>query len=150
LANAAKHTPEGSHVWVRVERAEEGALIVVEDDGSGVPAAEREPIFDAFRQGESGGESGGAGVGLALVASFAELHEGRAWVEDRPGGGASFRVYLAGNPGADLSEAEAQPEAEPEAEPEAQPEAEPEAEEDVEDEADDQTAAAGSSEANHA
>ena len=150
LANAAKHTPEGSHVWVRVERAEEGALIVVEDDGSGVPAAEREPIFDAFRQGESGAESGGAGVGLALVASFAELHEGRAWVEDRPGGGASFRVYLAGNPGADLSEAEAQPEAEPEAEPEAQPEAEPEAEEDVEDEADDQTAAAGSSEANHA
>jgi len=36
----------------------------------------------------------GVGVGLTLVARFAELHGGRAWVEDRPGGGASFRVYL--------------------------------------------------------
>ena len=98
LANAAKHTPEGSQVWVRVTRAEEGALMVVEDNGPGVPSDEREQIFDAFRQGESGVEGGGAGVGLALVASFAELHDGRAWVEDRPGGGASFHVYLSGNP----------------------------------------------------
>jgi signal transduction histidine kinase len=36
------------------------------------------------------------GVGLSLVKRFAELHGGRAWVEDRPGGGASFRVYLPG------------------------------------------------------
>ncbi|MDP9299538.1 MAG: ATP-binding protein, partial [Actinomycetota bacterium] len=34
------------------------------------------------------------GIGLALVARFAQLHGGRAWVEDRPGGGASFRVWL--------------------------------------------------------
>ncbi|MGH2673175.1 MAG: ATP-binding protein, partial [Actinomycetota bacterium] len=38
--------------------------------------------------------SPGVGVGLSLVARFAELHGGSAWVEDRPGGGASFRVYL--------------------------------------------------------
>jgi signal transduction histidine kinase len=36
----------------------------------------------------------GSGVGLALVAQFASLHDGRAWVEDRVGGGASFRVLL--------------------------------------------------------
>jgi len=35
-------------------------------------------------------------VGLALVARFAELHRGRTWVEERPGGGASFRVWLPG------------------------------------------------------
>ncbi len=37
-------------------------------------------------------------VGLALVARFAELHGGRAWVEDRPGGGASFKVFLPRKP----------------------------------------------------
>ena len=42
----------------------------------------------------------GVGVGLALVARFAELHGGRAWVEERPGGGASFKVFLPGNVGA--------------------------------------------------
>ena len=41
---------------------------------------------------------GGAGVGLALVAKFAELHDGRAWVQERSGGGASFRVLLAFEP----------------------------------------------------
>ena len=127
LANAAKHTPEGSRVWVRVERTEEGAQIVVEDDGPGVPVGEREGIFEAFRQGESGIEGGGAGVGLALVASFAQLHDGRAWVEDRPGGGASFHVYLSGNLAASGGEPE-----------------------NAAEEGDDQTAATGSSEANHA
>ena len=36
----------------------------------------------------------GVGIGLSLVARFAELHGGRAWVQDRPGGGASFQVLL--------------------------------------------------------
>jgi signal transduction histidine kinase len=38
------------------------------------------------------------GIGLSLVARFAELHGGRAWVEDRPGGGASFKVFLPSTP----------------------------------------------------
>jgi Histidine kinase-, DNA gyrase B-, and HSP90-like ATPase len=42
------------------------------------------------------GVRAGAGIGLSLVARFAELHGGRAWVEDRPGGGAAFRVLLPG------------------------------------------------------
>ena len=53
-------------------------------------------IFEPFRQGPGpASASPGVGVGLSLVARFAELHGGRAWVEDRPGGGASFRVLLA-------------------------------------------------------
>jgi signal transduction histidine kinase len=52
-------------------------------------------VFEPFRQGPGPSEhSPGVGVGLSLVARFAELHGGAAWVEDRPGGGASFRVYL--------------------------------------------------------
>jgi len=94
LVNAAKHTPEGTHIWVRVSAEPEGVVIVVEDAGPGVPEAVREAIFEPFQQGPQDQPSPGAGIGLSLVARFADLHHGRAWVEDRPGGGASFHVLL--------------------------------------------------------
>ncbi len=94
LLNAVIHTPSDSRIWVRVEEREGGALLIVEDDGPGVPDDLKEVIFDAFRRGPGAGGIPGSGLGLSLVARFAELHEGRAWVEDRPGGGASFRVFL--------------------------------------------------------
>ena len=83
LGNAAKHTPGDSRIWVRVERTDDGALIAVEDDGPGVPPDQRERIFEAFTQSDSPGTARGAGVGLALVAQFASLHGGRAWVQER-------------------------------------------------------------------
>jgi PAS domain S-box-containing protein len=95
LSNAARHTPPDARVWVRVEPGAGGALITVEDDGSGVPPEERERIFEPFSRGHAALGSG-AGVGLALAARLTELHGGRAWVEERSGGGASFRVFLAG------------------------------------------------------
>jgi PAS domain S-box-containing protein len=95
LANVARHTPPESRVWVTVRRDGEGILLTVDDEGDGVPPALREAVFEPFRQGPGPSEhSPGVGVGLSLVARFAELHGGAAWVEDRPGGGASFRVYL--------------------------------------------------------
>ena len=99
LTNTAKHTPEDARIWVRVEPHDGGALLIVEDDGPGVPADDRDEIFEAFRQGSAPTHPTGIGVGLALVARFAALHGGGAWVEERPGGGASFRVYLSGTPG---------------------------------------------------
>ncbi|HCO02720.1 MAG TPA: hypothetical protein DIT48_05030 [Actinobacteria bacterium] len=48
----------------------------------------------AFPTGPRDNPSPGCGIGLSLVARFAELHRGRAWVESRPGGGASFRVFI--------------------------------------------------------
>jgi PAS domain S-box-containing protein len=95
LANAARHTREDTPVWVRVEARDEGGLVVVEDAGPGVPAEARQTIFEPFQQGPSiTAHAPGSGIGLALVAYFAGMHGGRAWVEDRPGGGASFRVLL--------------------------------------------------------
>ena len=96
LANAARHTPPGTPVWVRVKQHGNGALLVVDDAGPGVPPQLRETIFQPFRQGpRPASHAPGLGVGLALVRVFAQLHGGSAWVEDRPGGrGASFRVHL--------------------------------------------------------
>ena len=98
LTNTAKHTPEDARIWVRVERHDGGAVVVVEDDGPGVPPEDRDAIFEPFRQGSVPDRSTGVGVGLALVARFATLHGGRAWVEEREGGGASFHVSLSGRP----------------------------------------------------
>ncbi|MBI3648915.1 MAG: PAS domain S-box protein [Actinobacteria bacterium] len=95
LANVARHTPPEAQAWVRVVREGEGVVVVVEDDGPGVPADLREIVFEPFRQGENvPSHSPGVGLGLSLVARFAQLHAGRAWVEERPGGGASFRVFF--------------------------------------------------------
>jgi PAS domain S-box-containing protein len=95
LANTARHTPAGTPVRMAVERLDGGVLIVVEDRGPGVPEELREAIFEPFRQGPGAPEhSPGVGVGLTLVRRFAELHGGRAWVQERDGGGASFRVFL--------------------------------------------------------
>ena len=71
-------------------------VLIVEDEGPGVPAELQEAIFEPFRQvpGSTAGHSPGVGVGLSLVRRFAELHGGRAWIQDREGGGASFRVLL--------------------------------------------------------
>jgi PAS domain S-box-containing protein len=103
LANTARHTPSNAHVWVSVRKHDEGALIKVEDSGVGVPPELRETLFEPFQQGpEAPQHSPGVGVGLTLVRRFAELHGGRAWIEERNGGGASFHVFLPGSPPAEI------------------------------------------------
>jgi PAS domain S-box-containing protein len=97
LANAARHTPPDTPVWVRVEHPAggDGVLLAVADAGAGVPAELRDSVFEPFRQGpETPTHAPGVGIGLTLVARFAELHGGKAWVEERPGGGSSFRVLI--------------------------------------------------------
>jgi PAS domain S-box-containing protein len=95
LVNAVRHTQEGTPIWLRVAGDAERVLLVVEDAGPGVPAEDREAIFQPFRQGsDAPAHAPGTGIGLSVVAQFAELHGGRAWVEERNGGGASFRVLL--------------------------------------------------------
>jgi PAS domain S-box-containing protein len=101
LANAARHTPPDTPVWVRVARQNQSVLIAVEDAGSGVPPELRAGLFEPFRQGpEAPAHTPGVGIGLTLVARFAELHGGRAWVEERQGGGSSFRVLIPDPPAA--------------------------------------------------
>ena len=95
LMNAARHTPPQCEVWIRVAPQDDDLLIVVEDDGPGIPEEHRESVFRPFEHGPMTSlHNPGVGVGLSLVARFVELHDGRVWVEDREGGGASFKVLI--------------------------------------------------------
>ncbi len=94
LVNAARHTPLDSQVWVRLRPEGDHVLIVVEDDGPGLAPELRTAVFEPFRRGQVDQPSPGLGIGLSLVARFVELHGGTVRVEERPGGGASFRVRL--------------------------------------------------------
>jgi signal transduction histidine kinase/GAF domain-containing protein len=98
VSNALRHTPANARVWVRAEGRDGGVLLTVDDDGPGIPRELREEVFEPFRQapGSAAGHSPGVGIGLSLVRRFAELHGGRAWVEERPGGGSRFSVFLPG------------------------------------------------------
>jgi signal transduction histidine kinase len=98
VMNAFRHTEPDAPIWVRVRALPDGALLLVDDGGPGVPAERRDTIFEPFQRGDDAYRVAGSGVGLFLVARFAELHGGRAWVEDREGGGASFRVFIPAGP----------------------------------------------------
>jgi two-component system sensor histidine kinase KdpD len=95
VTNAVRYTPPGTPIWISNEEAAGGFMITVEDAGPGVSAEMRAVIFEPFRQGtETLQHAPGVGIGLSLVARFAQLHGGRVWCEEREGGGARFRVFL--------------------------------------------------------
>lgn len=98
IINALTHTPPGSPVWVSTRAEDGGVLLTVEDRGPGVPPELRTTIFEPFKQAGVSKHAPGVGIGLSLVARFADSHGGRAWVEDREGGGARFRVFLPSGP----------------------------------------------------
>ena len=73
--NAVRYTPQGS-ITVRTYRAAGDAVFEVEDTGPGIPAAERERVFDRFYRGSEATE-GGSGLGLSIVRRIAERHRGK-------------------------------------------------------------------------
>jgi signal transduction histidine kinase len=94
LNNAARHTSPGTPIHVEILEQTGGIIVVVEDEGTGVPDELKASIFEPFQQGDHA--RGGVGIGLSLVGRFADLHGGSAHVEDRDGGGARFVVVLPG------------------------------------------------------
>jgi two-component system OmpR family sensor kinase len=100
LANAIQHTTdELGLVRMRIERGEEGHIrFIVEDDGPGIPADQRERVFDRFQRTDAGRDraSGGTGLGLAIVRAIAEAHAGAVAAGSSPEGGASVELDLPG------------------------------------------------------
>ncbi len=107
LANAGRRTAPGNSVRVKVWQDDKGATIAVEDAGEPVPAPLREALLDPGQVLRSTSPKGG--TGLILMSRLAQIHRGRATVEDLPGGGASFRVFLPAVEEAGEAEASAAP-----------------------------------------
>ncbi len=100
LANAIEHTaPEDGLVRLNVEAlASDGLRFLIDDDGPGITADERERIFDRFHRIDAARDraSGGAGLGLAIVRAIAEAHGGSVAADEAPGGGARLVLALSG------------------------------------------------------
>jgi two-component system sensor histidine kinase KdpD len=92
LENAARYAPPGSMVRVSTRSITDGEVeLTVADEGIGVPAHERQRIFEPFHRGEG---SRSSGVGLAICKAVVEAHRGAISVAQTPGGGATFLVTL--------------------------------------------------------
>ena len=89
--NAVRYSPPGARVELRVEAPEGTPTLQVDDSGPGIPAPDRERVFDRFYRRSSGNEDG-TGLGLAIVRSVAERHGARVELADSPLGGLRVRV----------------------------------------------------------
>lgn len=95
LRNAVKYAPAGTPIDVRAKLDDDALEITVADRGPGIPDDRKQLVFEPLRRVEEGDPNPGLGVGLALVARLTQLHGGRAWVEDRSGGGLEVHARFA-------------------------------------------------------
>jgi signal transduction histidine kinase len=96
LVNAMKHGGNGP-IHVKVEGGPARVVIVVRDQGPGVPTTDQERIFGRF-EGTSDSGSSGLGLGLYIVREIVEAHQGRITLATPPGGGAAFKIELPRRP----------------------------------------------------
>jgi two-component system OmpR family sensor kinase len=89
--NALRAEPRGGTVLVRVSDC---AVIEVIDHGAGVALSDREKIFEPFWRGNEA--TPGTGLGLAIAKELVDKHQGRIWVDETPGGGATFKLSFPG------------------------------------------------------
>jgi signal transduction histidine kinase len=98
VSNAVKYSPAGSTVTITVDTDGDTAVLAVEDEGPGIPPAERERIFEAFYRATHVSVAGtrGAGIGLAVVKEVADRVRARVSAENSPSGGARLAVAFRG------------------------------------------------------
>ena len=103
LSNASRYTPLGGRVDVRLQLAEtpDELLVIVRDNGVGIPADEQDRLGDLFFRARTANlvSARGAGLGLFITNSLVQLHGGRLWFESVEGQGTAFYVtFLLANP----------------------------------------------------
>lgn len=97
VTNAINYSTVGGPITVRLRAAGPTASVEVADSGPGIPAAQRERVFERFYRGEDArtlAEGTGAGLGLAIARWIARAHGGDVVVADAPGGGCIFRLTI--------------------------------------------------------
>jgi two-component system sensor histidine kinase KdpD len=97
IENAARYSPRGGEVRVAAAVVGETVQIRVSDAGPGIPAEERERVFEAFYRGGRSPETPGSGLGLAIAKAIVTAHGGTIWVEGAAGGGTAvvFEIPIA-------------------------------------------------------
>jgi signal transduction histidine kinase len=99
LNNAAKFTPEGGHILVRVRKNDADLVIDVRDDGIGIAREEQSRLFKPYSRLSSDRQRHpGLGLGLALAKQVVELHGGKIWVDSESGKGSTFSFSLPRRP----------------------------------------------------
>ncbi len=100
LGNAVKYSPQGGTVRVAMQPQEQALEVAVEDQGVGVPADQRESIFQPFHRVDQGDTRVfyGAGLGLFIVRRIVEAHGGKIWVDSQVGGGSRFAFTVPREP----------------------------------------------------
>ncbi|MEX8504617.1 sensor histidine kinase [Leptothrix ochracea] len=90
VSNAIRYSPEGGEVEVRAFEAEDAVVLVVDDNGPGIPVADRDKVFDRFRRLSDDGR--GFGLGLAIVRAVADTHRATIELSQAPLGGLRVQV----------------------------------------------------------
>lgn len=98
LTNAHRYAGPAGRVMLSARADRENLVVVVEDDGPGIPEDERERVFDRFHRSEAARDraSGASGLGLGITRSIVDRHGGRIWIDDSPLGGARVSFSLPG------------------------------------------------------
>jgi two-component system sensor histidine kinase TctE len=92
IDNAIRYSGDGAVITVRVARRHRCAVLEVTDNGPGIARHEREVVFERFYRCESTQNVEGNGLGLAIVAEIARVHEARVTLDEAPGGGLAVSV----------------------------------------------------------
>jgi two-component system OmpR family sensor kinase len=98
VVNALRHSPDGAPVRVGVRAVAGMVEISVTDQGPGIPAEDAQRVFEPFFRSDASRarSTGGAGLGLAIVAAIIQAHRGSVGVRDNPGGGACVWIRVPG------------------------------------------------------
>jgi PAS domain S-box-containing protein len=95
IGNAIKYTPENGEITIEVEGQDEQVILRVSDTGPGIPPADQPHIFEKFYRASNVPKGvGGSGLGLSIVKSIVDNHQGRVWVDSMLGHGSTFTVVL--------------------------------------------------------
>lgn len=95
LSNAIKFSPENSKISLKIIEQPDKLQFSVFDQGSGIPQAELQSIFEKFSQSSrTKNQAGGTGLGLAICREIIENHQGKIWAENTPDGGSAFHFTL--------------------------------------------------------
>lgn len=94
IENAIRYSDGDIEVETRMSSNKKFAMVVVNDQGPGIPESELETVFEPFKQGDAARGSEGSGLGLAIIKRIVDMHGGRVQLLNRPEGGLSAQIYL--------------------------------------------------------